>query len=137
MSPYRCKSHEARQRSIRIQKQEAKREQRKTRYDNEEQAALQKLRTSKRWGRLRKFFLANNPLCQDPFGVHEREGVTTPVEEIHHIKPAGKHPHLFFAENNLAGLCRACHRRIEGRDLLEQLTLLGRLDSTKEEDPKD
>lgn len=125
MSPHRCRTHGERLHAIKLAKVARTR---KSRYDDKDQADLQKLRTGKQWARLRKMFLADNPLCADPFGVHAAEGVITPAQEVHHVKPAGDNRHLFYAPNNLASLCRMCHNRIEDRSLIEQLQLLGRLD---------
>lgn len=59
-----------------------------------------------RWRRLREMYLAEHPLCADPFGVHG----ATPVlaTDVDHVlpKPAGDD-----SWENLQALCHACHSR--------------------------
>lgn len=69
-----------------------------------------------RWRRLRRMFLAQHPLCADPYGVHARQGELVPATEVDHIKP--KRSGGTDDWNNLQGLCKPCHSRktaIEGR----------------------
>ena len=32
--------------------------------------------------------------------------------EVHHVKPARKHPDLFFEKSNLMVLCKSCHSEV-------------------------
>ncbi|MBE7508498.1 MAG: HNH endonuclease [Planctomycetia bacterium] len=61
----------------------------------------------RRWQRLAKMFLANNPLCVDPFGVHGK----WPVVAMHvdHIVPRSTGGTDEW--DNLQGLCGPCHSR--------------------------
>ena len=66
---------------------------------------------STRWRKLRKMFVAENPVC-----VHcEAKGFTTPVAEVDHIIPLrlGGHPYDF---NNLQSLCKSCHAKKSAKE---------------------
>lgn len=59
------------------------------------------------WRRLRKMFLAEHPLCADPFGAHEgRPVVATDVDHIRAKRDGGSDD-----VSNLQALCHACHSR--------------------------
>jgi 5-methylcytosine-specific restriction protein A len=59
------------------------------------------------WRRLRKMVLAENPLCADPFNVHEgRPVVATDVDHIRAKRDGGTDD-----VTNLQSLCHACHSR--------------------------
>ena len=61
-----------------------------------------------KWRKISKLYLSRNPLCEQC----QREGRLTPAVECHHIIPladGGGH-----TDENLMGLCKACHSRIEG-----------------------
>lgn len=60
-----------------------------------------------RWRRLRMMFLAEHPLCCDPFGVHGEVPVL--ATDVDHIVPraAGGSDE----ESNLQALCHSCHSR--------------------------
>jgi 5-methylcytosine-specific restriction protein A len=61
----------------------------------------------RRWQRLAKAYLASNPLCADPFGVHGKWPVV--ARHVDHITPrsAGGGDEW----ENLQGLCVRCHSR--------------------------
>ena len=66
---------------------------------------------STRWRKLRKMFVAENPVC-----VHcEAKGFTTPVAEVDHIIPLrlGGYPYDF---NNLQSLCKSCHAKKSAKE---------------------
>jgi len=70
-----------------------------------------KLLNSSRWRRTRAAVMESQPLCADC----AREGVMTPAEEVHHIRPVDsiKDPdmqfRMTFDRSNLVALCRDCH----------------------------
>ena len=70
--------------------------------------AYQKVYQDKRWKRLRKAKLRNNPLCEEC----EKEGRVSITEEIHHIRTFdidGNYERLAFDYDNLMCLCKECH----------------------------
>ena len=58
--------------------------------------------------RLRKIILQRDPLCQDGRVCGGRAAST----EVHHLKAVREHPELFWAEENLQGVCHRCHSAI-------------------------
>lgn len=59
------------------------------------------------WRRLRALVLAAEPLCVDPFGVHEgRPTIATDVDHIVARSRGGSDD-----RDNLQSLCHACHSR--------------------------
>lgn len=62
-----------------------------------------------RWQKLRRYYLAVNPLC----AKCERTGRTTPATVVHHIDSDQTYNHL----DNLMALCRGCHERVHGRKI--------------------
>ena len=62
---------------------------------------------TKRWQRLRRWYLARHPLCEDPFGLHGSRKV--PGEHVDHIVPLARGG--TNEESNLQTLCAACHSR--------------------------
>jgi 5-methylcytosine-specific restriction protein A len=61
------------------------------------------------WRRVRLAYLAENPLCADPFQEHGDRPVA--ATEVHHLVPHRGDPGLFWDESNWAALCHACHSR--------------------------
>lgn len=84
-----------------------------TRATNPELAEAKRIRSSKRWQRVRALKLSINPLCEDPFGTHAKSNATVAAREVHHVKPLALRPDLAFRLDNLQSLCHACHDRIE------------------------
>lgn len=72
-----------------------------------------KIYRSERWKRLRALKFANNPLCE----LCQKEGRTTPAEDIHHIvsfmtaTDPGTRYQLAYDYDNLMSLCKQCHQR--------------------------
>lgn len=72
-----------------------------------------KIYRSERWKRLRALKFANNPLCE----LCQKEGRTTPAEDIHHIvsfmtaTDHGTRYQLAYDYDNLMSLCKQCHQR--------------------------
>jgi len=60
---------------------------------------------SRKWQRLRLYYLARNPLCAD---CNER-GRSEPATEVHHVIKRSIAPQLAMDPMNLQGLCKACH----------------------------
>ena len=81
-----------------------------------------KTRSSIRWQRFREWFIRRHPLCCDPFGHHEEDGVTVATQQVHHIEPLTKRPTLACAESNCAAVCALCHAKTEARERRGQET---------------
>ena len=64
-------------------------------------------RSTSRYRKLRRRFLAGAPLCVEC----KKKGIVRAAEEMDHITPAAEAPHLFWNEDNWQGLCRPCHER--------------------------
>jgi len=62
--------------------------------------------TSARWKRLRKFVLAREPYCPR---CQVRDGRVVPADTVNHIKPHKGDPGLFWAVDNIEGVCASCH----------------------------
>ncbi len=62
---------------------------------------------TKRWQRLRRWYMAGHPLCEDPFNVHA--GCVVPGEVVDHIQPLSQGG--TNDEDNLQTLCWSCHSR--------------------------
>ena len=62
---------------------------------------------TKRWQRLRRLYMARQPLCEDPFDVHT--GQVVPGEVVDHIVPLARGGGN--KEGNLQTLCWSCHSR--------------------------
>lgn len=61
----------------------------------------------RRWQRLRRWYMAQYPLCEDPFDVHG--GRVVPGEVVDHIEPLSQGG--TNNESNLQTLCWSCHSR--------------------------
>lgn len=78
------------------------------------QSDYKKLIQSQKWVKLRAKKVSENPLCE----VCLLSDITTPTQEVHHIKPIETAPDkktmelLCFDYNNLQSLCRNCHKTI-------------------------
>lgn len=58
------------------------------------------------WQKVRARYVKTHPFCEECF----KNGVLTPVQHVHHIKPledGGTND-----EDNLMSLCKSCHSRI-------------------------
>jgi 5-methylcytosine-specific restriction endonuclease McrA len=98
----RCEKHQAAQHSQYDQGR---------RRDDPALAMAKRIRDSSQWQKVRELFRARNPLCCDPFGEHGNNIEST--EHVHHIQGLIVRPDLAYEWSNLAGLCAACHSRIE------------------------
>ena len=68
-----------------------------------------KKRYNKQWRVIRNRYLKVKPMCEECL----RKNKYTVATEVHHIKPladGGTHD-----SNNLMGLCKSCHSKIENR----------------------
>lgn len=69
------------------------------------------------WKKLRQWYLMQHPLCE----LCEQEGITTPAEDVHHIKSPFSYSTdmqiktLLLDEGNLMSLCKACHGKIHSK----------------------
>ena len=73
------------------------------------------LLSSARWQRLRKMFLAKNPLC----AICNRAAT-----DVHHIEERTGRPDLAMSESNLQALCHECHSAITAKAHLARKTWL-------------
>ena len=64
-----------------------------------------------RWRKLRKTFLAENPLCV----MCIDEDRVAPATELDHIKKHNGNPELFWDIKNLQGLCAFHHRSVKSQ----------------------
>ncbi len=63
-------------------------------------------RYGRAWKRIRDRYINLHPLCEEC----KRNGILTPAEEVHHIKPLSKGGGN--ERSNLMSLCKSCHSRI-------------------------
>ncbi len=61
------------------------------------------------WRKLRKMVLARDPICEDPFGLHEKYNEVVSANEVDHIIPLKNGGTNEMG--NLQALCRSCHSR--------------------------
>ena len=61
----------------------------------------------RRWRKLRCIFLLENPLCADPFGLHD--GKPVPATDVDHIVPKSRGGTDDWT--NLQPLCHSCHSK--------------------------
>lgn len=71
------------------------------------------IRATPRWQRLARLYRQSHPICADPFGHHQRDGVIVESAQVHHRVPLHDAPELAFDEANLQALCARCHYRME------------------------
>ena len=64
------------------------------------------------WRKLSLRFRKEHPLCKHCI---ERK-ITTPSQEVDHIKSVKEYPELRMEWNNLQALCRRCHRSKESKE---------------------
>ncbi|MBK1816521.1 HNH endonuclease [Luteolibacter yonseiensis] len=77
------------------------------------------IRNSSRWQKVRSLKVAASPLCEDPFGDHERKRSTATAQQVHHIAGLRERPDLAFTMSNLMSVCTACHSGLErGREVV-------------------
>ena len=78
-------------------------------------AAAMAFRSSRRWQKTQRTKISLNPLCEDPFGDHDRRGTTETAKQVHHIvglaECAGDE--RAYTLDNLMSVCWKCHARIE------------------------
>lgn len=77
-------------------------------------AVAAKIRGSAAWKGVRVAFVADNPVCCDPFGEHVSG--PEPTKDVHHVNPLHLHAELAFDTANLRPLCRSCHNAIEAME---------------------
>ena len=61
------------------------------------------------WRKLRGMVLAHNPLCSDPFGLHQQASESVLATDVDHIRSLAKGG--TNAPSNLQSLCHSCHSR--------------------------
>ena len=83
-------------------------QERQRRYDRERGSAAAR-GYGATWRKLRKMVLARRPLCEDPFGIHEKHDEVVAAEEVDHIVPLSNGGDNSL--DNLQALCKECHSR--------------------------
>ncbi len=71
----------------------------------ESRRADQRFYAGARWRKLRRSYLAANPLCAEC----RRHGRVTPAEHVHHVLERKDRPDLAYEWGNLEALCPSCH----------------------------
>ena len=89
---------------------------RATEMERAERQRVWRIRHSRRMSAFARRFRTAHPLCCDPFGEHEKDGVSRLTNQMHHVKPLEAHPELAFVEDNCRPLCTGCHARIEAME---------------------
>ena len=69
---------------------------------------------TKRWARFRSMFLAEHPLCADPFEHHGE--VVVEARHVHHVIPRQDRPDLQYDPDNCQALCIPCHTRVTNEE---------------------
>jgi 5-methylcytosine-specific restriction endonuclease McrA len=77
--------------------------------------AAAEFRSSYKWKKVQRLKQSMNPLCEDPYGQHERRGITETGRQVHHIiglaQCAGDE--RAYSLDNLMSVCWKCHARLE------------------------
>ena len=80
--------------------------------------AFRRILQSKQWGRQRRAYLAERPLCVCdrctrtlPNGSKEPRPDAKPSEDVDHVKPWRDRPDLFYDTDNWQPLAHSCHSR--------------------------
>jgi 5-methylcytosine-specific restriction protein A len=74
----------------------------------------QEIYQDKRWKKLRRLKMVNNPLCERC----EAKGITRKTDEVHHVIPFDRginneeRAELAFDYNNLMSVCFDCHEEL-------------------------
>lgn len=76
------------------------------------------LRNSSFWKKVRLTFISRNPVCCNPHGFHD--GFAPAAQQVHHIEPIQKAPHLAFTHSNLMALCTRCHAVFSARERADE-----------------
>ena len=76
-------------------------------------ALAARIRSSSEWQKARAAYIAQHPVCCDPFDSHGQHRPALAFE-VHHIKGLVERPDLATNKSNLAALCIPCHRKVEG-----------------------
>lgn len=101
-----------RKRGVLAQRAESDAAYRRTRSDDETQAAVDRLRNCAQWRDVRRMVLAREPLCRDCL----MRGLTTAATQVDHVLGLVEHPELAYDLDNLAPICDACHARKTGAE---------------------
>lgn len=83
-----------------------------TREDHARRGSARERGYSAAWDRASKSFLAHNPLCRDPFGLHPMGRMATLTD---HIVPHRGDRARFWDTTNWQPLCGECHGVKTGR----------------------
>jgi 5-methylcytosine-specific restriction endonuclease McrA len=76
------------------------------------------VRNSSFWKAVSRTYWIKHPVCENPHGKH---GEFPPLtQEIHHIIPISKAPHLAYKHSNLMALCKKCHAVFNQQERAEE-----------------
>lgn len=76
-----------------------------------ELALAVKIRNSSRWAKTSRLLLSENPLCADPYRVHDLASETVLATSADHVVGLALRPDLAFERENLQPLCSWCHAK--------------------------
>ena len=80
---------------------------------DKKQSAVDSIRKTARWQKVRASKLTAFPLCEDPFQNHQDNTAT--AKQVHHIQGLATHPDLAFHADNLMSVCTVCHAKLEAQ----------------------
>jgi len=84
------------------------------RSSNTNQAQIDIFRGGRAWKRFRSWFIAEYPLCSDPFGDHKHNAIA--ADQVHHVVPLSVRLDLGLEETNCRSVCTACHSRLSAME---------------------
>ncbi len=91
---------------------------RHARYDQKRRAdpllaRVATFRSSSAWQCVRMKKRKANPICEDPYGDHRRDGSLANTESVHHVISLRDRLDLGLVWGNLRGLCWSCHNKVD------------------------
>ena len=84
--------------------------------DGKEYVTSSDPRKTARWQKVRLVVLRRQSLCYDPLEHHDKYDEAEPATDVHHIKLVRQYHHLAYSLDNLVGLCRRCHNRVDSME---------------------
>ena len=75
----------------------------------EDKTLARKIRSSRRWTEYSRAKRSAQPICPDPYGIHEARGIPELVTSTHHTTPISIDPSRAFDDDNTEPLCDGCH----------------------------
>ena len=86
-------------------------------YNDNYRTDVDRMYYSAKWRKLRNWYIANHPLCEQC----QSEDRITPATEVHHIiESKDNDAALFYNSDNLMALCHQCHMIITRQNKLKR-----------------